>query len=72
MRLSEGCSVWVVAGEGERYAAGTLLHCRANLRLICCAVRDQQHAWAKAAAEAAGNESSSRYISRGSTGRQRR
>ena len=27
----------------------TLLHCRANL--ICCAVRNQQHAWTKAAVE---------------------
>ena len=30
----------------------TLLRCPANL--ICCAVRNQQHAWTKAAVEAAG------------------
>ena len=35
-------------------AVSTLLHCRANL--ICCAVGNQQHAWTKAAVEAAGNE----------------
>ena len=33
MHLSEGCSVWVVAGEGERYAAtlpreSNLLRCQ--------------------------------------------
>ena len=47
----------------------TLLRCPANL--ICCAVRNQQHAWTKAAVEAAGNESR-RYNSRGHTGRPRR
>ena len=50
--------LFALDAETRCIAVSTLLHCRANL--ICCAVRNQQHAWTKAAAEAAGTENSTR------------